>query len=244
MKEHLLNELKQYKSILNSEVIEYLTSLIELELSVLDESITLYDSMNLLINFDLCKKIIHYNIYEKALNVYWDQRKKYPIIIEKNNEQLFIKYIIDEENIIPIFIYNYLNGYHKINLYETYISPEIREQEIIKIKQKIELVSSQKNPYCSRESRSDGSPFSIWLMEQKAELSYLNQYLFELKNRNLLIEDNKYKASIYKYFTNLFIEEFKINKSSLKEVKNNSYLTKKLVKQYHNVKLTDNVTYY
>ena len=32
--------------------------------------------------------------------------------------------------------------------------------------------------------------------------------------------------------------------SSLKEVKNNSYLTKKLVKQYHNVKLTDNVTYY
>ena len=79
-KEELIELLKGYKGVLKDSMVNYLNSLIELEFSVVREYID-NDDRKALSELELYKRIAIYNIYNRALNLFNQQKIK--IIVKK-----------------------------------------------------------------------------------------------------------------------------------------------------------------
>lgn len=260
-KEELLQLLKDYKVILNNQVIDYLESLINLDFSVIRENI--YDkSKEALSELEIYKRIAIYNIYNRAINLF--TQSNMPLIITGNDEgfeSLSISVPIEDRN-IKIFDFKY--GEQKslnykipdeyktmkigsINLYQKIENKELRIQELKRIINKIEMLYGTQNPYQYHPKKVGGS-YVKWKIERQKEIEKYQKMLDKIDSHNELTEFDIKEIKIMNKAHDLLLEDYGLTNDSFEDdvsitSKRSNNLQKTLIKRQPNITITNNIEY-
>lgn len=260
-KEELLQLLKDYKIILNSQVIDYLESLINLDFSVIRENID-DKSKEALSELEIYKRIAIYNIYNGAINLF--TQSNMPLIITGNNEgfeSLSISVPIEDRN-IKIFDFKYseqksLNykipdeyktmKIGSINLYQKIENKELRIQELKRIVDKIERLYGTQNPYQYHPKKVGGS-YVKWKIERQKEIEKYQKMLDKIDSHNELTEMDIKEIEIINKAHDLLLEDYGLTDDSFEDdvsiaSKRSNNLQKTLVKRQPNITITNNIEY-
>lgn len=260
-KEELLQLLKDYKVILNNQVIDYLESLINLDFSVIRENID-DKSKKALSELEIYKRIAIYNIYNRAINLF--TQSNMPLIITGNNEgfeSLSISVPIEDRN-IKIFDFKY--GEQKslnykipdeyktmkigsINLYQKIENKELRIQELKRIVDKIERLYGTQNPYQYHPKKVGGS-YVKWKIERQKEIEKYQMMLDKIDSHNELTEIDIKEIEIMNKAHDLLLEDYGLTNNSFEDdvsiaSKRSNNLQKTLVKRQPNITITNNIEY-
>lgn len=260
-KEELLQLLKDYKIILNSQVIDYLESLINLDFSVIKENID-DKSKKALSELEIYKRIAIYNIYNRAINIF--TQSNMPLIITGNDEgfeSLSISVPIEDRN-IKIFDFKY--GEQKslnykipdeyktmkigsINLYQKIENKELRIQELKRIINKIEMLYGTQNPYQYHPKKVGGS-YVKWKIERQKEIEKYQKMLDKIDSHNELTEFDIKEIKIMNKAHDLLLEDYGLTNDSFEDdvsitSKRSNNLQKTLVKRQPNITITNNIEY-
>ena len=241
-KEEILTELKKYKKVLNSELYNYLVSLMNLNDSSLEEKFS-KEELSLIRSISLFDDITLYNLYYLTKEYY------------KNHTDLSI-----DEQINNIKLYN--GNFKKGNvLYDLYFnqSYDTRKQEVnlydqVNDQSYYELLDAQiienlkneyrkENPYDIVSGRYGGSATN-WQFDHEQKINKLEKELQDIRGRNIPNEQEREQISIVQDNINSLIDYFKINKDGFKQTKdysinkNKKVLTKEIngIKVYHNIR--------
>ena len=260
-KEELLQLLKDYKIILNSQVIDYLESLINLDFSVIRENID-DKSKEALSELEIYKRIAIYNIYNGAINLF--TQSNMPLIITGNNEgfeSLSISVPIEDRN-IKIFDFKYseqksLNykipdeyktmKIGSINLYQKIENKELRIQELKRIVDKIERLYGTQNPYQYHPKKVGGS-YVKWKIERQKEIEKYQKMLDKIDSHNELTEMDIKEIEIINKAHDLLLEDYGLTDDSFEDdvsiaSKRSNNLQKTLVKRQPNITIKNNIEY-
>ena len=260
-KEELLQLLKDYKIILNSQVIDYLESLINLDFSVIKEN-TDDKSKKALSELEIYKRIAIYNIYNRAINIF--TQSNIPLIITGNEEgfeSLSISVPIEDRN-IKIFDFKY--GEQKslnykipdeyktmkigsINLYQKIENKELRIQELKRIIDKIERLYGTQNPYQYHPKKVGGS-YVKWKIERQKEIEKYQKMLDKIDSHNELTEIDIKEIEIMNKAHDLLLEDYGLTNDSFEDdvsitSKRSNNLQKTLIKRQPNITITNNIEY-
>lgn len=260
-KEELLQLLKDYKIILNSQVIDYLESLINLDFSVIKENID-DKSKKALSELEIYKRIAIYNIYNRAINIF--TQSNMPLIITGNDEgfeSLSISVPIEDRN-IKIFDFKY--GEQKslnykipdeyktmkigsINLYQKIENKELRIQELKRIINKIEMLYGTQNPYQYHPKKVGGS-YVKWKIERQKEIEKYQKMLDKIDSHNELTEFDIKEIKIMNKAHDLLLEDYGLTNDSFEDdvsitSKRSNNLQKTLIKRQPNITITNNIEY-
>lgn len=260
-KEELLQLLKDYKIILNSQVIDYLESLINLDFSVIKENID-DKSKKALSELEIYKRIAIYNIYNRAINIF--TQSNMPLIITGNDEgfeSLSISVPIEDRN-IKIFDFKY--GEQKslnykipdeyktmkigsINLYQKIENKELRIQELKRIINKIEMLYGTQNPYQYHPKKVGGS-YVKWKIERQKEIEKYQKMLDKIDSHNVLTEIDIKEIEIMNKAHDLLLEDYGLTNDSFEDdvsitSKRSNNLQKTLIKRQPNITITNNIEY-
>ena len=260
-KEELLQLLKDYKIILNSQVIDYLESLINLDFSVIKEN-TDDKSKKALSELEIYKRIAIYNIYNRAINIF--TQSNIPLIITGNEEgfeSLSISVPIEDRN-IKIFDFKY--GEQKslnykipeeyktmkigsINLYQKIENKELRIQELKRIIDKIERLYGTQNPYQYHPKKVGGS-YVKWKIERQKEIEKYQKMLDKIDSHNVLTEIDIKEIEIMNKAHDLLLEDYGLTNNSFEDdvsiaSKRSNNLQKTLVKRQPNITIKNNIEY-
>lgn len=260
-KEELLQLLKDYKIILNSQVIDYLESLINLDFSVIKENID-DKSKKALSELEIYKRIAIYNIYNRAINLF--TQSNMPLIITGNEEgfeSLSISVPIEDRN-IKIFDFKY--GEQKslnykipdeyktmkigsINLYQKIENKELRIQELKRIINKIEMLYGTQNPYQYHPKKVGGS-YVKWKIERQKEIEKYQKMLDKIDSHNELTEIDIKEIEIMNKAHDLLLEDYGLTNDSFEDdvsitSKCSNNLQKTLIKRQPNITITNNIEY-
>ena len=260
-KEELLQLLKDYKIILNSQVIDYLESLINLDFSVIKENID-DKSKKALSELEIYKRIAIYNIYNRAINIF--TQSNIPLIITGNEEgfeSLSISVPIEDRN-IKIFDFKY--GEQKslnykipdeyktmkigsINLYQKIENKELRIQELKRIINKIEMLYGTQNPYQYHPKKVGGS-YVKWKIERQKEIEKYQKMLDKIDSHNELTEIDIKEIEIMNKAHDLLLEDYGLTNNSFEDdvsitSKCSNNLQKTLIKRQPNITITNNIEY-
>ena len=260
-KEELLQLLKDYKVILNNQVIDYLESLINLDFSVIRENID-DKSKEALSELEIYKRIAIYNIYNRAINIF--TQSNMPLIITGNDEgfeSLSISVPIEDRN-IKIFDFKY--GEQKslnykipdeyktmkigsINLYQKIENKELRIQELKRIIDKIERLYGTQNPYQYHPKKVGGS-YVKWKIERQKEIEKYQKMLDKIDNHNELTEFDIKEIKIMNKAHDLLLEDYGLTNDSFEDdvsitSKRSNNLQKTLIKRQPNITITNNIEY-
>ena len=260
-KEELLQLLKDYKIILNSQVIDYLESLINLDFSVIKENID-DKSKKALSELEIYKRIAIYNIYNRAINLF--TQSNMPLIITGNDEgfeSLSISVPIEDRN-IKIFDFKY--GEQKslnykipeeyktmkigsINLYQKIENKELRIQELKRIIDKIERLYGTQNPYQYKTKKVGGS-YVKWKIERQKEIEKYQKMLDKIDSHNVLTEIDIKEIEIMNKAHDLLLEDYGLTNDSFEDdvsitSKRSNNLQKTLIKRQSNITITNNIEY-
>lgn len=260
-KEELLQLLKDYKIILNSQVIDYLESLINLDFSVIKENID-DKSKKALSELEIYKRIAIYNIYNRAINIF--TQSNMPLIITGNDEgfeSLSISVPIEDRN-IKIFDFKY--GEQKslnykipdeyktmkigsINLYQKIENKELRIQELKRIINKIEMLYGTQNPYQYHPKKVGGS-YVKWKIERQKEIEKYQKMLDKIDSHNELTEIDIKEIEIMNKAHDLLLEDYGLTNDSFEDdvsitSKRSNNLQKTLIKRQPNITITNNIEY-
>ena len=260
-KEELLQLLKDYKVILNNQVIDYLESLINLDFSVIRENID-DKSKEALSELEIYKRIAIYNIYNKAINLF--TQSNMPLIITGNNEgfeSLSISVPIEDRN-IKIFDFKYseqksLNykipdeyktmKIGSINLYQKIENKELRIQELKRIVDKIERLYGTQNPY-QYHPKKVGESYVKWKIERQKEIEKYQMMLDKIDSHNELTEIDNKEIEIMNKAHDLLLEDYGLTNDSFEDdvsiaSKRSNNLQKTLVKRQPNITIKNNIEY-
>ena len=260
-KEELLQLLKDYKVILNNQVIDYLESLINLDFSVIRENID-DKSKEALSELEIYKRIAIYNIYNRAINIF--TQSNMPLIITGNDEgfeSLSISVPIEDRN-IKIFDFKY--GEQKslnykipdeyktmkigsINLYQKIENKELRIQELKRIVDKIERLYGTQNPYQYHPKKVGGS-YVKWKIERQKEIEKYQKMLDKIDSHNELTEFDIKEIKIMNKAHDLLLEDYGLTNDSFEDdvsitSKRSNNLQKTLIKRQPNITITNNIEY-
>lgn len=260
-KEELLQLLKDYKIILNSQVIDYLESLINLDFSVIKENIN-DKSKKALSELEIYKRIAIYNIYNRAINIF--TQSNMPLIITGNEEgfeSLSVSVPIEDRN-IKIFDFKY--GEQKslnykipdeyktmkigsINLYQKIENKELRIQELKRIINKIEMLYGTQNPYQYHPKKVGGS-YVKWKIERQKEIEKYQKMLDKIDSHNELTEFDIKEIKIMNKAHDLLLEDYGLTNDSFEDdvsitSKRSNNLQKTLIKRQPNITITNNIEY-
>lgn len=260
-KEELLQLLKDYKVILNNQVIDYLESLINLDFSVIRENID-DKSKEALSELEIYKRIAIYNIYNRAINIF--TQSNMPLIITGNDEgfeSLSISVPIEDRN-IKIFDFKY--GEQKslnykipdeyktmkigsINLYQKIENKELRIQELKRIVDKIERLYGTQNPYQYHPKKVGGS-YVKWKIERQKEIEKYQMMLDKIDSHNELTEIDIKEIEIMNKAHDLLLEDYGLTNNSFEDdvsiaSKRSNNLQKTLVKRQPNITIKNNIEY-
>lgn len=262
-KEELIKLLEFYKGILSNSMIDYLTSLIELEFSVIKEYIS-SDNRKILSELEIYKKIAIYNIYNRALHIFKKSNMKFNFSSnEDGHEWLKVSSSISDQY-INLFDFTYIGSDKKlgneipidykimkigdIKLYKTLESKELREAELNKIIEELEKLYDMKNPY-NTYSNIVGGPGAIWSFEQTRKRRKLEEKFTKLDNKKELSDDEKKEIEITKYINDLFLDDYGLTNKDFEFKhdpfidKEKSELQKTLVKNMPNIKIENHIKY-
>lgn len=260
-KEELLQLLKDYKVILNNQVIDYLESLINLDFSVIRENID-DKSKKALSELEIYKRIAIYNIYNRAINLF--TQSNMPLIITGNDEgfeSLSVSVPIEDRN-IKIFDFKY--GEQKslnykipdeyktmkigsINLYQKIENKELRIQELKRIINKIEMLYGTQNPYQYHPKKVGGS-YVKWKIERQKEIEKYQKMLDKIDSHNELTEIDIKEIEIMNKAHDLLLEDYGLTNDSFEDdvsitSKCSNNLQKTLIKRQPNITITNNIEY-
>lgn len=194
-KEELQTLLEQYKPILNHEVIEYLTELLELKTSVIKEMQLKLNQNKMLRELSLYKQIAIYNIYYRALYIA-KKAEIEPIISEVVNLEELSLFTKIGEDCMPLFLFHVGKEETKkksiIDLYRTTFDVNVRNQVLSEMKAHLQNLwgehwNTEIEDYCLFHYYND----LIKKLEMDKELSKreLRQMELTQQMQQLLIED-------------------------------------------------------
>ena len=260
-KEELLQLLKDYKVILNNQVIDYLESLINLDFSVIRENID-DKSKEALSELEIYKRIAIYNIYNRAINLF--TQSNMPLIITGNDEgfeSLSVSVPIEDRN-IKIFDFKY--GEQKslnykipdeyktmkigsINLYQKIENKELRIQELKRIVDKIERLYGTQNPYQYHPKKVGGS-YVKWKIERQKEIEKYQMMLDKIDSHNELTEIDIKEIEIMNKAHDLLLEDYGLTNNIFEDdvsiaSKRSNNLQKTLVIRQPNITIKNNIEY-
>ncbi len=243
---------------------EYLNSLIGLEFSVIRDYIKDEDR-EVLAELEVYKKVAIYNIYNRALKLF--KMKDIQLSISSNEngfESLDVSTPINDKN-VRLFHFNYSENRSfndkipdeyktmrigTVNLYQTLESKELREKELNRVMNKLEMLYDAHNPYPSPRKKI-GGPSQQWSREHSLEIAEYERLFTELDSKKELTDEDKRKIEITNEIYNLLLEDYGLTKESFEEVRNRpkfgfesySNLQKTLVKRQPNLTITTDIKY-
>ncbi len=255
------NELRNYvqscSGIFTPEIVDYLNSLIGLEISALNQSEISESTMAKLNEFSLYRKIVIYNIYNRALNVLNKHRDEYDFEANPQGLSIFNK---DRTN-IKYDVFNYWfheDGVSNIVLKQTVIDEAKRREQIDILFQKIKEKSAliKKSSVIRRKFFGDDNAKAIGYisdlikrLESRSALESNMVYLCESQNNfidQLLGSDGLQASEGFEQMHD-FIQsdrgrEIVSYDDYDYEVENG--LTRRLVKTYPHTKISKRIRYY
>lgn len=265
-KEELIEFLKKYKGILNSNIIKYLNSLIELEFSIIKDYIDEEERIALS-KLELYKKIAIYNIYNRALSIFNTSDYSFNIFgNDEGNKGLSVSINIgDTENSIRLFEYSCVEpkvivpsdykskNIGNISLFRTVEGKTLIEAEILRIKEHLKYLYDLDESQICRKCLVEGYDYAYWVSQNKQEISDYEDKLIELTSRGSLTDDEKREIEITGNFNDLFLEDYGLTNISLEEERedsvigyneNKTKLKKSLViKRMPNLIVSNNIKY-
>lgn len=251
-KKELITELNNYKSILSDRMYLYFKQLIDLDFSVMKNYISIYDR-KVLSSLDIYNKIMFYNIYNKALNLFNETNDN--LIIKNYNTGYNGLSVCAKVGDKEVELYNFTTKSYKYNgkkeipeitLYKTCeCSDEIRDKEIHRITVKLDELSKEKNPYKS-EADVYGGPDAWWDYEHNRMVKKYEDLYKKIYKRKLTDEDKK-EIEITYYFNKKIFNDYGLTLNNFDENKDylidNSFLEKTLIKKMPNINIVDKEKY-
>ena len=267
-KEELNELLGVSKGILSPHIIEYLDSLINLELSVIRDEISDNDRMTLS-ELEAYRKIAMYNIYNRALKLSRESDIE-NIISEDSIRGLSIYNMIGERQ-SNLFNYNYQcvdkpipDGCKPmkigdIHLFQTIESKEKVEAEIDRLSRELPALIGKKEYYrnaealhhrlvhSSKHKRICGCLNTQELRRINRDIRICNTNLNALISRDELTEEDKRKIEITQYFNDLLLKDYGLTPDDFEKVKpftmGQSELQKTYVKRKPNMAIYRDINY-
>ena len=205
--ENIEAEIKKYNGIYDKELLEYLKSLLMLEINIVNDKTYSKKKLELLKDIELFKRILKYNIFGYARKTLEKSGIETTREYDENNTYLFQSY-----NGIPIFdaciskedIYE---EKAKFTIYELSENKELRNEKLEELYQKYDTISDGQNPYkdeanfkapkSSRGKRKIGyvnigkQLFNDYEDRRKKELNLILDAIERLEIRKELSEEQK-----------------------------------------------------
>ena len=266
-KEELYELLKKYQGILAKPMIEYLTSLIEQEFSVVQEKYISKQDREVLSELEIYKKVAIYNIFWRANHFFMEHEMNFKLKEQDRKENCFRAYIQLNSHRVKIFEFDYRNqmklnhtiptGYKTMNIgtisfYQTLENQELREKELEMVMSKLEGLYDQHNPYYNIPSRF-GGPAPQWAYEHACEIEKYEEKFTILDSKKELTDDEKREIEITNQIYHAFLDDYGLtNDSFIEDDYPNNFLDfdhektnleKTLVKQIPNLKIVNHVKY-
>ena len=255
--DELHNFVQGYSGIFAPVVIDYLNSLIGLEVSALNQKAISEVGMTRLNELSLYRQIVIYNIYNRALNVL----KNYGNGFDYENSQQGLSIFGLDKTDKKYDVFDYWmngNGVSNIVLKQTIIDAEKRQEQIDRLYQELEEVrkSKETSPFIRR---------GLLCADKETKIGYITDLIKELENRSALDGNIEYVTDSQEYFidqmlgndglqvTGDFVERPAFSQSdiAMQSITLNTYpnqvereLTKKLVKKYPHTTIKKIVKYY
>lgn len=251
--EELNEELKKYGVILDSNIIKYLKSLVDLEISALRKDILTKEEREMLGEITLYRKVTTYNIYHRAIELIEKQKENYNISVVSNEneyEGIIVSGITPQEDTFSLFDYHYSISEPYISLYEYIEDRDQREKEMVSILDELEYLYDEHNPYYKR-GLFKGTR-SKWGIEHQKRISELEREYYRLDTRGTMPQEEKYKSEIKNYFAELFEKEYDIcpkkdyidTSKSTYNFNRRSHIIKELKCEYPTLTLKKEIKYY
>lgn len=249
--EELHNFVQGYSGVFAPVIIDYLNSLIDLEISALNQKVISEVGMTRLNELSLYRQIVIYNIYNRALNVL----KKYGngFNLETCPQGVSIFGIDRSESRYDTFDYwPNENGVSNIVLKQTIIDSTKRQEQIDRLYRELEEVKA---------SKETGGVIrrGFLIADKETKIGYISDLIKELESRSTLDGNIEYITDVQEYFirqmlgndglqvTQDFVERPAFSQSdiAMHSASLNNYpkeveraMTKKLVKTYPHTKIS------
>ena len=255
-KKQLLELLMKYKGILTENMVDYLESLINLEISVIREYISDSDR-KALAELEIYKKVAIYNIYKRAQNLFKKQEGEFVTYgNNKGNEGLSVLAKLSDRN-VKLFNFDYKEihsyigenpkiprGFKTLNigevsLFQTCESKELREAEIDKVRKTLKMLRGLRNPY-GIQPGIIGGPGPIWEFKHGRKVQEYKEKLEQLESR--LNDEDKKEIEITSHIHDLLLEDFGLTNEDFIE-KDKTNLNKTLVRKMPNLTITNHIKY-
>lgn len=255
--EELHNFVRGYSGILTPEIIDYLNSLIGLEISALNQKNISEVGMTRLNELFLYRQIVIYNIYNRALNVFKNYGNGFNFENSQQGLSIFGKDRDDKK--YDVFDYwMHENGISNIVLKQTIIDSARRQEQIDRLYQELEEVKKSKETSAIIRR-------GLLCADKATKIGYITDLIKELENRSALNGNIEYITDAQEYFisqilgnnglqvTQDFVERPAFSQSdiAMQSTTLNTYpnevnreLTKKLVKTYPHTKISKVINYY
>lgn len=255
--EELHNFVQGYSGVLTSEIIDYLNSLIGLEISALNQKNISEVGMTRLNELSLYRQIVIYNIYNRALNVFKNYGNGFNFENSPQGLSIFGKDRDDKKyDVFDYWIHE--NGISNIVLKQTIIDSARRQEQIDRLYQELEEVKKSKETSAIIRR-------GLLCADKATKIGYITDLIKELENRSALNGNIEYITDAQEYFicqilgnnglqvTQDFVERPAFSQSdiAMQSTTLNTYpnevnreLTKKLVKTYPHTKISKVINYY
>lgn len=226
-KKELYAMIRKYQFALNKQMIEYLKSLIELEVSAVKSYVEETEKMALLSELEVYQKIAIYNIYSKAMQILKQEESQ--LEIESNRDQVARLRAYLDKNEIFEFDYDYsleegckTTNIGRIELYETIYAPDMKKDECKKVQEELEKLQKEKNPFSSSAKSAEilfgeelyGSDDSEWGFEQSDRIREQKNRLEIISQKKDLTESEKREIEITQKINRLMLQDFGISEES------------------------------
>lgn len=206
-KEQLIEQLKEYRGILNKEITDYLDGIINLDYSAVRDDIIDFKTKEHLSELDIYNDVATYNIYNRTKQIIKDFDKENLLLFLDTKEFDYCSTIVRNGIKSPMDIFEFYYGNN--NMVEEnefgYINlvryPSI-ESELETTSKKIELLEYEKNMFdsvCSSNER----------YEREAKYNGLRDYFNYLKKLES-DNNNKYKLDYVSECVNTISNDYKL----------------------------------
>lgn len=253
----LINNLEGYKRILTPEIIEYLYSLINLEISVLKENIISTSQISLLSELKLYRQIVIHNIYNRTLNIFPKYASVFHIEQYPHVISIFSKDNLEKKH--ELFNYSiHENGISSIFIKQTIIDSIKRQEQIDRLYEELEKIKSAEETPPAITNKLFGA-------NKEIRMNYIAEIIRELEQRasievniaSIIGLENDFLSQILGSegldVSKDFIEKtsFSTTYFAKKSMNHNPYysevektLTKKLSKDYPHTKILKTINFY
>lgn len=241
--EELEKKLKKYKGVLSPKTIEYLESILHLEMSVIKKEISDEDRV-VLSYLPIYGQISKFNLYNGAINLIKNNKRGIDFTDSSSDglNFIFVKSKNDKKARI-IYHYDFARDFIRINEYLP--SEEKRNEEIERQKYELRRIHVPGRPDVDWEGKQlVGGPHNLETSKAINKYKNTEKYIEELESINGLTEIDKNVIKLSKKFSDLFLEEYGLTHEDFTEKDVNSkILEKSYVKVPHTVKVYREIHY-